>query len=266
MFARTRGVFNALATKRRNGEWTAGIGGWAGDTHSGNKGSMLPFLRDSSRWATRSRKSSTRCRARAPIPAGRRCSCALPAATCGRAARPTARKRCAASATPSSSAPTAPAAGSSKRRQRSQLRSRRVACASAAWPAPGSAAAARERLVVCTGGEPLLQLDAALVAALRARGFMVAVETNGTLAPPAGELWLTVSPKAGAPLKLDARRRTEAGVSAGRRRAGALRAAGIQAFLSAAHGRPGARRATRAWRSSTVSRIRSGACRCRRTN
>jgi len=68
----------------------------------------------------------------------------------------------------------------------------------AAWPAPGVA----ERFVVCTGGEPLLQLDAALVAALRQRGFAIAVETNGTLAAPAGELWLTVSPKAGAPLKL----------------------------------------------------------------
>jgi 7-carboxy-7-deazaguanine synthase (Cx14CxxC type) len=62
--------------------------------------------------------------------------------------------------------------------------------------------AAAQRFVVCTGGEPLLQLDAALVAALRARGFMVAVETNGTLVPPAGELWLTVSPKAGAELQL----------------------------------------------------------------
>jgi len=69
---------------------------------------------------------------------------------------------------------------------------------SAAWPAPDAA----ERFVVCTGGEPLLQLDAALVAALRGRGFMVAVETNGTLLPPADELWLTVSPKAGAELKL----------------------------------------------------------------
>ncbi len=67
-----------------------------------------------------------------------------------------------------------------------------------AWPAPHAA----QRLVVCTGGEPLLQLDAVLVAALRARGFMLAVETNGTLTPPAGELWLTVSPKAGAPLRL----------------------------------------------------------------
>ena len=68
----------------------------------------------------------------------------------------------------------------------------------ATWPAHGAAG----RFVVCTGGEPLLQLDAALVAALRARGFALAVETNGTLLPPAGELWLTVSPKAGAPLKL----------------------------------------------------------------
>ena len=77
---------------------------------------------------------------------------------------------------------------------------------SAAWPAPSAAWAATgaaRRLVVCTGGEPLLQLDAVLVAALRERGFMVAVETNGTLAPPAGELWLTVSPKAGATLELE---------------------------------------------------------------
>ncbi len=55
-----------------------------------------------------------------------------------------------------------------------------------------------EPLVVMTGGEPLLQLDPALIAALHARGFMVAVETNGTIAAPAGIDWLTVSPKAGA--------------------------------------------------------------------
>ncbi|MFH1603700.1 MAG: 7-carboxy-7-deazaguanine synthase [Pseudomonadota bacterium] len=73
-----------------------------------------------------------------------------------------------------------------------------AAAVTAAWPAQGAA----ERFVVCTGGEPLLQLDAALVVALRRSGFAVAVETNGTLAPPAGELWLTVSPKAGAPLEL----------------------------------------------------------------
>lgn len=54
--------------------------------------------------------------------------------------------------------------------------------------------------VVCTGGEPLLQLDAALIDALHARGFEVGVETNGTLEPPRGLDWLCVSPKAGAEL------------------------------------------------------------------
>ncbi|MEW5703835.1 MAG: 7-carboxy-7-deazaguanine synthase [Pseudomonadota bacterium] len=57
-----------------------------------------------------------------------------------------------------------------------------------------------EPLVVCTGGEPLLQLDAALVDALHGEGFTLAVETNGTLPPPANLDWLCVSPKAGAPL------------------------------------------------------------------
>lgn len=55
--------------------------------------------------------------------------------------------------------------------------------------------------VVCTGGEPLLQLDAALIAAFHDAGFEVAVETNGTIAAPAGIDWICVSPKAGAPLK-----------------------------------------------------------------
>jgi 7-carboxy-7-deazaguanine synthase len=57
-------------------------------------------------------------------------------------------------------------------------------------------------LVVCTGGEPLLQLDNEAVDALHARGFEVAVETNGTQTPPRGLDWITVSPKAGAPLVL----------------------------------------------------------------
>ncbi len=57
------------------------------------------------------------------------------------------------------------------------------------------------RFVVCTGGEPLLQLDAELIDALHARGFEIAVETNGTVAAPAGIDWLCVSPKAGAELK-----------------------------------------------------------------
>jgi 7-carboxy-7-deazaguanine synthase len=56
--------------------------------------------------------------------------------------------------------------------------------------------------VVCTGGEPLLQLDEALIAALHAEGFEVAIESNGTLEPPAGIDWICVSPKADAALKL----------------------------------------------------------------
>ena len=61
-------------------------------------------------------------------------------------------------------------------------------------------AGAAERFVVCTGGEPLLQLDAPLIDALHRRGFVIAIETNGTLAAPAGIDWICVSPKAGAPL------------------------------------------------------------------
>ncbi len=73
-----------------------------------------------------------------------------------------------------------------------------AAAVAALWPArtPG------RPLVVCTGGEPLLQLDAAAVDALHARGFEVAVETNGTLPAPAGLDWICVSPKADAPLAL----------------------------------------------------------------
>ena len=58
----------------------------------------------------------------------------------------------------------------------------------------------RDRLVVCTGGEPLLQLDPPLIEALHAQGFSIAVETNGTIAAPAGLDWICVSPKADAPL------------------------------------------------------------------
>jgi 7-carboxy-7-deazaguanine synthase len=65
-----------------------------------------------------------------------------------------------------------------------------------AWPAGG----AGRRFVVCTGGEPLLQLDRALLDAFHAADFEVAVETNGTVEPPPGIDWLCVSPKAEAPL------------------------------------------------------------------
>jgi 7-carboxy-7-deazaguanine synthase (Cx14CxxC type) len=58
------------------------------------------------------------------------------------------------------------------------------------------------RFVVCTGGEPLLQLDQPLVEAFHARGFRIAIETNGTLEPPADIDWICVSPKAGTDLVL----------------------------------------------------------------
>ncbi len=69
-----------------------------------------------------------------------------------------------------------------------------AAAAAARWPGGGAP------YVVCTGGEPALQLDGALVAALREAGLEVAVETNGTLALPAGLDWVCVSPKAGTEL------------------------------------------------------------------
>lgn len=70
-----------------------------------------------------------------------------------------------------------------------------------AWEAPAIGNPSHERpYVVCTGGEPLLQLDEDLLDALHARGFEIAVETNGTRHAPEGIDWLTVSPKAGAEL------------------------------------------------------------------
>jgi 7-carboxy-7-deazaguanine synthase (Cx14CxxC type) len=67
---------------------------------------------------------------------------------------------------------------------------------------PNGPATDDERFVVCTGGEPLLQLDTALVDALHDRGFRIAIETNGTREPPPGIDWICVSPKAGADLVL----------------------------------------------------------------
>lgn len=68
-----------------------------------------------------------------------------------------------------------------------------AACAEL-WPGGG------RPYVVCTGGEPLLQLDAPLIAALHAQGFEIAVETNGTIEAPPGIDWICVSPKADAAL------------------------------------------------------------------
>lgn len=70
----------------------------------------------------------------------------------------------------------------------------------AAWP--GAPSPGARPYVVCTGGEPLLQLDAELINAFHARRFEVGVETNGTQDPPPGIDWLCVSPKAAAPLRI----------------------------------------------------------------
>ena len=66
------------------------------------------------------------------------------------------------------------------------------------WPDDNSS----RRYVVCTGGEPLLQLDSPLVGAFHAQGFEIAIETNGTQDAPAGIDWICVSPKANAKLRL----------------------------------------------------------------
>ncbi len=70
-----------------------------------------------------------------------------------------------------------------------------AAAVAAAWTGP-----AENRLVVITGGEPLLQLDASLIDALHGQGFSIALETNGTLPVPEGVDWICVSPKAQAPV------------------------------------------------------------------
>jgi 7-carboxy-7-deazaguanine synthase len=72
----------------------------------------------------------------------------------------------------------------------------------AQWPKINNSGAEGRPYVVCTGGEPLLQLDPALIAALHAQGFEIAIETNGTLLPPPGIDWICVSPKADAEQKL----------------------------------------------------------------
>lgn len=75
-----------------------------------------------------------------------------------------------------------------------------AAAVAATWPANASPQA--RRLVVCTGGEPLLQLDEPAVQALHEQRFEIAIETNGTQLPPPGIDWVCMSPKAGAPLVL----------------------------------------------------------------
>ncbi len=77
-----------------------------------------------------------------------------------------------------------------------------AAAVAATWPhAPMPTV---RRLVVCTGGEPLLQLDEPLIAELHSQGFQIALETNGTLPAPTTIDWICVSPKAGTQLAVEA--------------------------------------------------------------
>ena len=166
-------------------------------------------------------------------PGGPRCSAGSPAATCG----------------PGVSGPRTGRLPVLRHRLRRHRRPRRRPFRDGGRPGrrrratPGRASRTprAEPYVVCTGGEPLLQLDAAAVEALHARGFEVAVETNGTRPAPPGLDWICVSPKAGAELRPDRRRRVEAGVPASRRIARAVRAPGVRPFPAAADGRPGPR-------------------------
>ncbi|QHM90503.1 7-carboxy-7-deazaguanine synthase [Acetobacter pasteurianus] len=76
-----------------------------------------------------------------------------------------------------------------------------VATIASFWPQPTQdTKATGQKLVVFTGGEPLLQLDTALIDAMHAQGFSIAVESNGTVIAPTGIDWLCISPKAGVEL------------------------------------------------------------------
>ncbi len=135
----------------------------------------------------RSKRSSTRCRARARTPGAPPCSAALQAAISGRAARKIAPTRHAKFC--DTDFVGTDGEGGGRFATADELAD---ACAAVA-PRPG--------LIVLTGGEPMLQVDEALVDALHARGFTIAVETNGTLPVPACIDWICVSPKAGTEIK-----------------------------------------------------------------
>ena len=132
----------------------------------------------------------------------------------------------------------------------------------AKWPKRMKA----RRFVVCTGGEPLLQLNRALVAALHARDFRIAIETNGTLAPPPGVDWVCVSPKARAPLCLtrgDELKLVYPQQGAEPERFEAL--AFDHFFLQPMDG-PRRVKNTQLAASSTAGAARTGGCRCRFTS
>ncbi len=125
----------------------------------------------------------------------------------------------------------------------------------ALWPHCAGA----EPFVVCTGGEPLLQLDAALVSELSRRDFAVAVETNGTCLPPPGLDWICVSPKAGARLSLTWGNELKLVYPQDGRRAGGLRGTRLRAFPACSRWMGPIGGATRIWRSPIASRTPAGA-------
>ena len=100
------------------------------------------------------------------------------------------------------------------------------------WPAGFM----ENRYVVFTGGEPLLQLDRALIDAMHGKGFEIAIETNGTLAVPDGIDWVCVSPKAGSVSGCHRGRRAESSRSPTRSGSGRLRKSGFHPFLRPADG------------------------------
>ncbi len=151
---------------------------------------------------------------------------ALPAAICGPAARRIAPPRPAASATTDFVGVTGDGGG------------RFRTAAELAEACRASAEGTGCDFIVLTGGEPMLQVDDALIEALHAAGFTIAIETNGTLPVPRAIDWICVSPKAGADLQQRSRRRIEARFSAGGPRPRGPAGAGFLTSLPAADGRP----------------------------
>ena len=148
--------------------------------------------RPSEQWRTQSRKSSTHSKVKGETPAGRPYSAALRAAISGPAAKQTGQQLHAGSATLILSG--IDGDGGSKFASADDL----TAAIVSRWPTGFD----EQRFVVLTGGEPLLQVDTAVITSLHAAKFAVAVETNGTIRPPVNIDWICVSPKADAHLAI----------------------------------------------------------------
>ncbi len=174
-----------------------------------------------------SRRSITRCKAKGCRPAGRPCSAASPAAISGRAARRTApRLRCNFCDTDFVGTD-GPGGG-----RFADADALAQACR-AAWRGNGGT----RPFIVLTGGEPMLQVDEALIGALHALCFEIAIETNGTLPVPRAIDWICVSPKAGAPLVQRSGDELKLVYPQSALRPAGGRGASLPALPAAAHGR-----------------------------